>query len=36
VLLDHCLESGYLGDPLPSVPDVLARFTSGAKAGGSR
>ncbi|WP_324194045.1 SDR family oxidoreductase [Nocardia blacklockiae] len=24
LLLDHCLESGYLGTPLPSIEDVLA------------
>ncbi|MFJ1460705.1 SDR family oxidoreductase [Nocardia sp. N2S4-5] len=24
VLLDHCLESGYLGTPLPSIEEVLA------------
>ena len=30
VLLDHCLESGYLGTPLPSVEQILARI------GGSR
>lgn len=23
-LLDHCLESGYLGDPLPGIEEVLA------------
>ncbi|MFT4126326.1 MAG: SDR family oxidoreductase [Gordonia sp. (in: high G+C Gram-positive bacteria)] len=26
LLLDHCLEIGYLGSPLPSVESVLARF----------
>ncbi len=26
LLLDYCLESGYLGEPLPSVDEVLARF----------
>ncbi|MDI5961313.1 SDR family oxidoreductase [Streptomyces sp. SL13] len=25
-LIDHCLESGYLGAPLPGVADVLARL----------
>ncbi|MFI9505049.1 SDR family oxidoreductase [Nocardia sp. NPDC052566] len=25
LLLDHCLESGYLGVPLPAIEDVLAR-----------
>ncbi|WP_327140616.1 SDR family oxidoreductase [Nocardia sp. NBC_01327] len=29
VLLDHCLESGYLGTPLPSIEDMLARTTIG-------
>ncbi|MEU1983930.1 SDR family oxidoreductase [Nocardia sp. NPDC019395] len=24
LLLDHCLESGYLGDPLPTIEEVLA------------
>ncbi|WP_280401157.1 SDR family oxidoreductase [Nocardia carnea] len=24
LLLDHCLETGYLGDPLPTIEDVLA------------
>ncbi|MFI1461103.1 SDR family oxidoreductase [Nocardia carnea] len=23
LLLDHCLESGYLGDPLPTIEDIL-------------
>ncbi|MEC3955939.1 SDR family oxidoreductase [Nocardia sp. CDC153] len=25
LLLDHCLESGYLGAPLPSIEEILAR-----------
>lgn len=33
LLLDHCLESGYLGTPLPSVTEVLARFAAGAGSG---
>ncbi|MEU6560284.1 SDR family oxidoreductase [Nocardia nova] len=33
-LLDYCLESGYLGEPLPSVDEVLARFAPSA--GGDR
>ncbi|WP_036508065.1 SDR family oxidoreductase [Nocardia aobensis] len=36
LLLDHCLESGYLGDPLPSVTEILARFGPDATVGGSR
>lgn len=24
LLLDHCLESGYLGDPLPTIEEILA------------
>ncbi|NKY49243.1 SDR family oxidoreductase [Nocardia vermiculata] len=39
LLLDYCLESGYLGEPLPSVDDVLARFVPGEAptgAGGER
>lgn len=26
LVLDYCLESGYLGTPLPAVSDVLARY----------
>ncbi len=32
-LLDYCLESGYLGEPLPSVDEVLARFAPSAGGG---
>lgn len=31
LLLDYCLESGYLGRPLPSVADVLASLRRGEK-----
>ncbi|UFS99785.1 SDR family oxidoreductase [Nocardia huaxiensis] len=30
LLLDYCLESGYLGAPLPSIAEVLARTGGGA------
>ncbi|MTE14557.1 SDR family oxidoreductase [Nocardia aurantiaca] len=37
LLLDHCLESGYLGAPLPSIAETLARTGIGAPAtGGTR
>ncbi|GAB2530504.1 SDR family oxidoreductase [Nocardia heshunensis] len=29
LLLDHCLESGYLGAPLPSIEEMLARTAIG-------
>jgi nucleoside-diphosphate-sugar epimerase len=29
LLLDHCLESGYLGTPLPSIDEVLAAVRAG-------
>ncbi|WP_227980536.1 SDR family oxidoreductase [Nocardia spumae] len=32
-LLDYCVESGYLGEPLPSVTEVLAGFASRADTG---
>ncbi|MFE3258645.1 SDR family oxidoreductase [Nocardia sp. NPDC059091] len=34
-LLDHCLESGYLGAPLPSIAETLARTGIGASAPGT-
>ncbi|APA99331.1 Long-chain-fatty-acid--CoA ligase [Nocardia seriolae] len=35
VLLDHCLESGYLGAPLPSIEEMLARNGIGATFAGT-
>ncbi|MEV0294033.1 SDR family oxidoreductase [Nocardia sp. NPDC050710] len=32
LLLDYCLESGYLGTPLPSIEDILARNDFGGAA----
>ncbi|MGV9664253.1 SDR family oxidoreductase [Nocardia niigatensis] len=34
-LLDHCLETGYLGAPLPSIAETLARTGIGAPAAGA-
>lgn len=32
VLLDYCLESGYLGAPLPSIAEMLSRIEIGGRA----
>ncbi|MEU0542244.1 SDR family oxidoreductase [Nocardia sp. NPDC005978] len=32
LVLDHCLDSGYLGLPLPSIADMLARLEIGGRA----
>ncbi|MBF6065897.1 SDR family oxidoreductase [Nocardia terpenica] len=34
LVLDYCLESGYLGTPLPTVSDVLARYVQPPKGNG--